>query len=146
MEKEQIKEKLQQLKEIISKSNPEILELKFGCEVEVENGKRFFITEMPEIYFRQDGDLMEILEYPTSPDAEANIYTITKILGRPISLADVCLAYLRKRENELWDWEKKKVRRETYFEDIVGKWDLEDDNLVNQDSETINFLWELLCK
>ena len=86
--------KLQQLKEIIWESNPEIMELKFGCEFYFtnEHDKKPILATVIE-----DSNYYFCNDYP---ETTAELYCgccnwkLGKILGRPITHAD-CLIALR---------------------------------------------------
>jgi hypothetical protein len=108
-------------------ANPEIVELKFGCEFEnVKTGARFII--------------------PTNGYPNDN----HKILGRPIRLADVLLAIENANGNiELATYGEplhighyEKPEREGYYSKAY--WNLRADDLEKQSEETISFLYELL--
>lgn len=137
--------KLQQIKEIIIKSNPEIVELKFGCEVTMGNKQIFFIVgRMP------NGDPITVKKEgaydPTKQGADVEkIDGKIQAIGRHIRLADVLLAVndrysfdgggwvLYKQEGKSWLGKGKKMF-----------WNLKDDNLDNQSEECIDFIYSIL--
>ena len=138
----------EKLKQIIIKANPSILELKFGCEVEVEKEKGFILQK-----------------YPISPPLlnEQSTYDIWlrdacgvverykswfKILGRPIRLADILLAIQKQEKDNKNKWTNKsqisllEESIKLLFTDKI-KWDLTKD-LDNQSDETKQFLQDIL--
>jgi hypothetical protein len=155
------------LKEVIQAANPEIMELKFGCEF-IEN-----ISVRPFLKKRKIVSLIDIDTgslYATTVKGK----TLTsyhknyldndcQILGRPIRLADVLFA-LNKRfeeytninrsanmpmvrsngsiypgmDKENTDWYSKIAQNDG------NVWNLKDDNLDNQSPECIKFLTDLL--
>lgn len=119
---------LEQLKKKIQEANPEIMEVKFGCEIRTP-----FTTYVIGKH---------------TPDKE----NVIEILGRPIRLADVLLAL----ENEYQAQDKSYavdgegtfifVNKDVEMTWVNGSWNLKSDSLDKQSPETINFLMELLCK
>lgn len=78
-----MKTKLQTIRQACIEANPEIVELKFGCEFE-SKGEKF-------IFIRDDGVSYQVMfpeEYVSGFARENDI----KIIGRPITLADVLMA------------------------------------------------------
>ncbi len=135
--------KLEQLKAIIQKANPEIMELKFGCETSegiVFTNQRGLKVE---IYIEGDG---RIEEYHISD---------LKILGRPIRLADVLIA-IGQTERQVdygygeWAVSSVTVDSKGNFVALGGldgascdaKWNLKE-TLDHQSEETLNFLFKL---
>lgn len=131
---------LEKIREACVKANPEIIELKFGCEVDYygertmavsneadyEQGKYIFVS--PEV----KGNNMVFLD-------DKNI----KIIGRPIRLADVLLV-LKECINISFSAEYSE-----FFEGDINTrtgifWNLRDDNLEYQSKETITFIAGLL--
>lgn len=123
--------KLSQLKEVIQKANPEIMELKFGCELEEDF--IFAWSNGPLTWIISDKGKGTLIQVP-------NISNY-KILGRPIRLADVLLALDKNGISASVD-----THGNMGFLPFKGhtEWDLIAD-LDHQSEETINFLWELLC-
>lgn len=129
------------LKQIIQEANPEIMELKFGCEIMISEDKKD--TE----YIMLSGAFC-CLKYYVSKiiDIRGMIKNIT-ILGRPIRLADVLLTLGEKYG---MDGTGMLLERQygTSAYDCAGMrtWNLKDDNLDNQTKETKEFLIKLLVK
>jgi hypothetical protein len=123
----------EQLKKVIQEANPEIMELKFGCEVIYEEKKCKYLHHV-EGWF-------DVL---LPPNYDKGILQVTnpklKILGRPIRLADVLLALdeLLVKENS-----GNRGRTERTMQ-ILDYWNLKDDNLDHQSEETKQFLIDLL--
>lgn len=159
-------ENYEKLKEVIQKANPEIMELKFGCEVIAPKGSVFIIigrrlegskklgghTSVQRKY-RTPGTVIAIQKDYFEAKLDRSQYVQTflpqqiKILGRPIRLADVLLA-MRGRikiENGL---EMMDVKGTYAFSDaqtsLIRPWNLKDDNLDNQSPECKEFLIKLL--
>jgi hypothetical protein len=123
----------ERLKQVIAEANPEIMELKFGCQLKDKEGTWKFVGpvtfatgEYISVWRDQSGLGKGRLEE-------------FKVLGRPIRLADVLLA-LGKRQYEVSFNEASNTER------VVEAWNLKDDNLDNQSKETKQFLIELLVK
>lgn len=122
----------QKLKEIIQKANPEIMELKFGCEVEVKSKKadnfKLLVSEIvDENCFKcSQGIFWESIDY--------------EIIGRPIRLSDVLMVINYRDFKVKNDWVYLGDAMQTRF------WNLKDDNLDNQSEETKQFLISLLVK
>jgi hypothetical protein len=127
-------------------ANPEIVELKFGCEAEYNKD-----LKMRWVYFGPDFDNLD------GPDCHRFVRTdgVTvfvnnldiktyKIFGRPIRLADVLLVLETLQKN----W--RTYVHSTFHEFCIvadnkeGAWNLRADDLEKQSDETINFLYELL--
>lgn len=147
--------KYQQLKEIIQEANPEIMELKFGCEVELQNYKNPL-----RIILWEEGIDYGVVSL-NARDGENQSFQkkhIIKILGRPIRLADVLLAIKnRKMQNVELDiyitkngYSQTEEIRFKYHCDLndyrLAIWNLKDDNLDHQSDTTKKFLIELLVK
>lgn len=127
-------DKYEELKRVIQEAVPEIMELKFGCEI--GDGEFNFII------YRETKKNFWVKE----TNARGSIYQFPKplkisiILGRPIRLADVLLT-IKKRSSKIM---------QIYVSDqevaTVSRWNLSDDNLDNQSDETKMFLYQLLVK
>ena len=137
---------IQKLKKVIQEANPEIMELKFGCEVirrKSDKEKQCFISDYYEdrngkrITLRgEGGNVYEIMEIVFKRDF--------KILGRPIRLADVLLALKKLEPNHF----QEAIRDLIIGKDIKGKivyWNLKKD-FDNQSDECKEFLIKLLVK
>lgn len=139
----------EKLKEVIQQANPEIMELKFGCEVTF-GGELHVVIKQPDYYNKNE--LMTICgqyirDWEVLPKGK-------EILGRPIRLADVLFTSAIT---------KAIVSDYLIITDagafIIGKalggftvpetdihWNLKDDNLDHQSDETKQFLIDLLVK
>ena len=119
--------KLDQLKKKIQEAVPEIMELKFGCEViEKINGKKS-ISKLDSWYIDQ------------SKIGQEN-FNFTEILGRPIVWDDIALTL----ESDM-NWFITRQGRFFYKGDEVAIWEW-GKPLDQQPEETIDFLWEVICK
>lgn len=135
--------KLNELKEKITEAVPEIMELKFGCEIETETLKykhckscyQELREEKKEIiwsinyFIKQKKDEIYLFNYLDNFQRidikEVNL----RIIGRPITLEDVLVA---EKTNLVINRMK-----------IVEKWQL-NKSLSEQSKETIDFLHKLL--
>lgn len=144
---------LQKLKEVIQKANPEIMELKFGCEVEVKT----YSGNVTKVIYLDEGGSGVYVSHPSLKSKTAFFekfdysiagfkkYILKEILGRPIRLADVLLAikadvYIDSDGFFLIMLDDNDVRK------VGAKWNLQKNNLDDQSPETIKFLLDLLCK
>ena len=136
----------QQYKEVrdeITKANPSILDLRFGCEID-DLGKRYFLTEntpnSTKDWFTSDRRIVS-LEMLT----QANH---TEIIGRKITLEDCLIALREKRSHEFHTADvptTMKFGKEMDLENkkLLSLWEMGKD-LANQSKETISFLYQLL--
>jgi len=142
------------LKKLIQKAVPEIMELKFGCEVNtnlktsLKHNKSFKVSKS-KIVGKGECKNFHIgiweciwLEVPQNT---------LKILGRPITLADVLIALNKKKDDDYWyscttEGEIRKewniIGREHHGIESCG-WNLKED-LDNQSDEVIEFLYSLI--
>lgn len=127
-------DKLQKLTKAIQKAVPEIMELKFGCRILTTRGKELFVSN-------------ENIDIIKSFDTEI------EILGRPITLEDVLVAMRKKHDRDITidargvflsyeDDEKLDTRN---FLQTDFSWQL-NKPLHEQSKETIDFLYDLICK
>jgi hypothetical protein len=135
----------EKLKEVIQQANPEIMELKFGCEVKVKIGT--FISKFGKnhniinfnVTCKTNGGYFVTSSYDASRHISED--SIVKILGRPIRLADVLLATI---DTVMLIGA---LSGDTITFAVFGKvafWNLKDDNLDHQSAETKQFLIDLL--
>lgn len=131
-----ISDKKEAVRQAIIKAVPGILDLKPGCEIEgggliVRNGWVYWNT--------REGDFL-IDNYDWDED--------TKIIGRPITLATVLIAYTNQvrvnPSNPVFEIQIEMVQE--MYGKISGMWKLKDDDFDHQSEETISFLHELLCE
>lgn len=141
-------DKYEELKRVIQEAVPEIMELKFGCEI-----KRFFNTcstrckcnfEVGVCVDDSEKDAVHYYKYPEPPTyINEREY---ENLGRPIRLADILLALQRKGKPCLVDAVGIFYDLKTKPLNIGKAYDLDHDNLDNQSNETKEFLYNLLIK
>ena len=128
---------IDKLKQVIQEANPEIMELKFGCEYE-------------HVVQDEEGNAeltLGLYGYTGTPDKDKT----EKILGRPIRLADVLMVISKTKEMIMVDW---KGQFREFGEDCsalrnneyMPKWNLKDNNLDNQSEATKQFLIDILVK
>lgn len=129
----------EELRQVIIKANPEIMELKFGCEIMCGFSKAFIITD-------HNKDTVTAF-FPTRnspPDFDFISKSEILILGRPIRLADVLLAYQKLKDRHILF----SLTSQGGFQIKQGEpsscWNLKDDNLDRQSDETQEFLYNLL--
>jgi len=123
---------IDQLKQIIQKANPEIMDYKEGC--------RFKGGVMIDSYYAFDFENEAVFD---------NLDGLEEVTGRPIRLADVLLAMANK-------WHKKLITTFsvsgpiTFWQETdeypiqLFLWNPLDDNLDNQSEATKQFLINLL--
>ncbi len=139
------KDQYSELKNKIVEAVPEIMELKFGCRVLLEDDVVWTIYESM-------GDSVGVIHNHERRCPSKN--QITKIIGRPITLADVLLA-LEKTHGHIAE---HLITSSGRFGVISGEdretgaihqfscsWDLTKD-LDDQSDATKQFLYDLLCK
>lgn len=158
-------QKLEAVRKACIKANPEIVELKFGCEFYQKHRKTGEVLsdavyvfvgrgiDVRETSFcltnRYAGDAIGCYDGYASYEvqSEKNMAGYIEIIGRPIRLADVLLALNRKSNTSgywavdttgAWLDMRKSVRH------IMSEWNLRKDSLDEQSEETISFLYELL--
>lgn len=142
-------EQLQQLKEVIQKAVPSIMELEVGCQLKRKDRNNWIANVLSSPCF-VEGELN--IEYQPSPDdfwcnvshTPEQIKDEYIILGRPIRLADVLLALQRNQKPCLVD-------AIGIFYDLNGNalnigraYDLDNDDLSKQSEEMQQFLFDLL--
>lgn len=137
----------QKLKQVIQQANLEIMELKFGCEI-LNSGIHFMVVDLTPsgepITVKKEG----AYDSQKPPGVHLDKYVNkTKILGRPIRLADVLLAIKEKSGIDgFWI----KTGNGMQFKKSIGAliwemWNLQDDNLDHQSDECKEFLIRLLA-
>jgi hypothetical protein len=142
-------EKLEELKKVIIKANPEIVELKFGCKFTLINEhwkkKDNFICKVvgkniwAAIDNEECGHSLEEIEKEGKFEGSGDF--IGKIIGRDIQFGDILITWESKNEN-------KKMKLEVVMAKlflIYSGWNLKE-NLDGQDKKTISFLYDLLVK
>lgn len=136
------------VKEACVKANPEILELKFGCEIKSKHTTLRYVG-------KDKGQIALIVE---NGDAKNALMIVDKlgdveILGRPIHLADVLLTMRDVDAEKIWGVD---VSSGEFFGQSMSdgspiykkgaQWNLRKDSLINQSDETLSFLAQLLEK
>lgn len=167
-------EQINFIREKCIEANPEIVELKFGCEVEIpyameewwsgpfivfgetwvcNKHKRFREECMAE----EDGCTGEDGVMVISGDEEAwteiklKATELKTILGRPIRLADVLLAIDHETDEGIAITRQGRFLQledsgwRTQLNGLHG-WNLRNDNLTEQSDETVDFIYQLLAK
>jgi hypothetical protein len=129
-----MKKELSLIREKCIAANPEIMELKFGCEVGTVTGSEGYLRGP---ILRKSGPGFDT-EWgyfnPISPNVD--------VLGRPVRLADVLVAYIHfGAPAQIVADAKKHLDNELQ---IVFSWNLRADDLEKQSDETISFLYDLL--
>lgn len=127
-------QKLEAVRQACIKANPEIVELKFGCDVEIVIGS----VACPATIVQKNyaGNWLVLIAGQTATYKDKQIY---KIIGRPIRLADVLLALN-------WKW----IAITSTGSFMVGsaesslRWDLLADDLTKQSPEMVDLLYGLL--
>ena len=143
---------IDKLKEVIQKANPEIMELKFGCDVMAAKPSGLFQATIIE----QIGLLFVVWFWDSEGDVKNFTKESLKILGRPIRLADVLIALSKKKRDyeiaitanmDVGDFLEIQSQLEdgevTYLSANIS-WNLQKDNLDDQTKETKKFLTDLL--
>jgi len=128
----------EQLRKIIIASNHSLLELSFGCEV--EGGKISRKVYSPD----WKCECMEIIDGKNSqilPVGEI------KIIGHPITLADVLIALEKQNSQAGYETERGFIECVDYQWSLIGKeeifWNLKN-TLTEQSEETQKWLLEVL--
>jgi hypothetical protein len=134
----------EQLKSVIQAANPEIMELKFGCEVYLSVGQNIHRNGLAKAVILYTTENFVHTCSDTFGYYKTEHEIIKSVLGRHIRLADVLLALGKKYDSK------------TYTVDLAGgfqkigtgwllcQWDLADDNLDHQSNEMKRCLIELL--
>lgn len=123
-------------------AQPEITELKFGCEVKIK---------VKDDWHKDSGVVYHILDRNTASVDES--YRLVErwnseyhpscfeVLGRPIRLADVLLVlgngWTRNRQTKIYDLDQK-------CQAVVCQWSMTKDDLAKQSEETLTFIAGLL--
>lgn len=134
-------EQLQKIREKCIEANPEIMELKFGCRVEINADE--YDTYFCTIIERDSWSNVK-LQIPERDDLWMATDLIDKILGRPIRLADILRAIA---ENTGIHARSLVFNGEAIYFNSWGRdklWNLREDNLTRQSEETIEFIYNLL--
>lgn len=128
-----MKEHIQAIRAACIKANPEIVELKFGCEIELYDVKQKVIS------YKRNNWRLTTDKSDCKMDASELKEKVT-ILGRPIRLADVLLAIPRSIR------ERMEINHSAFGIYSQGHefWNLLKDDLSLQTPETLSFIADLL--
>lgn len=145
--------KLQLLTDRICELVPDIKELRFGCRI-IDGIRGNGIIVGVEAMYPETDSYLQIYE-ATPKRVELSPLGLWKIIGRDITLADVLLA-LKKSDEDY------PIHIDFFFDDgdsvtitqakghpIINKkgtWNLTKNALHEQDEETIDFLYSIICK
>ena len=118
-------QKIEHLRELIAEACPDVMELKFGCEIRNKNGA------VETIATYSNYGHFTVVGGSSIPSIESDII---EILGSPIGIAEVLRAWnnsdsyplITKAPDELWD--------------IYCVWDLSHDRIEDQKLSTIDFI------
>lgn len=137
--------KIKELREIIIKANPEIVELKFGCRLK----NKYQSDDNPyqiKTFIKKSGKLYKCREFD-GRDFHSEPDTF-EIIGRPITLVDVLKSMQGKSTKCIGvDMNGYFLNTNLQATDLIqldDRWDLSKD-LDNQPKETLTFLHNLLC-
>ncbi len=141
---------IDKLKQAIQKANPEIMELKVGCKVGIANEPKPWAKQAMLVGHNPDNGLMYFAESDGSIFYTRGLKKEYKILGRPITLADVLIAI--EEEIKTQAESEHSENQANYYQQHIGlaysfileKWNLQKDNLDDQTDETKKFLTDLL--
>lgn len=128
--------KLEIIKKRVVEVFPKIMELSFGCEIKTKwNTEAVIIGKCTRFKFEEK----YLYHYGKSTASYLLRNAITEIIGRPIHLADILLAYEENKTDNHSDFKRNRIL-------LLNSWNFKDDNLKNQSSETIDFIHSLLIK
>lgn len=127
-------EKYEKLKTFIRKSNPNTLDLNFGCKLLRKKGGDTYMV-ISDKGFARDEKVIWITSYPfgsmTVEIEKIGVGKDFEIIGQPIRLADVTLALSKMYQTQSFN-----------FLRVVAFWDLKNDDLDSQNEECLIFLYE----
>ena len=143
------KDKTEEIRKACIASNPEIIELKFGCEF-LEKGEKYIIlnagTPIKRSVVVGDKEKSNTFVFARWCDDErmfeGELTGSEEIIGRPIRLADVLLALQKGSTNKRYIFIA--LGGPDKLMDLILLWNLKDNNLENQSPETIDFIHGLL--
>ena len=143
---------IKQIRKKCIEANPEIVELKFGCEIEIPKLNNFTfkgiifklkLSKTPHYVGVAYGSMYRESEnFSHEREIHFDDLVEKKIIGRPIRLADVLFTVAQKAPplfSQQVIMEAEEPRK------ILGMWNLKDDNLEHQSKETIEFIHSFLC-
>lgn len=145
-----IEQNIKKIREACIEANPDIVALKFGCEVKIGGGFKRLVWQ---ILFNDDEDCDRISHVLTESDRIGMVQispveSLEEIIGRPIRLADVLTA-IRESGNGLWGVTDDGVfiqvdENLNIYEIRKESWPLSNDNLNEVSDETASFIANLL--
>lgn len=138
---------LQKIREIIIKSNPEIVKLKRGCKIEWRAKNVILIGVILNKNYA--GNFLIDTGFTSGNTTTIKKDKIREIIGRPIRLSDVMeTIHIKTNVNYAIDIfgyfliESQMGNYKTIYS--TKSWNLEDDNLDNQSKECIDFIHKIL--
>ena len=136
---------IEEIRKACIEANPEIMELKFGCEVKHLVGDELLGTVVGTEDTKQILYITYALHYPNKTSVLHWHTENCKILGRAIRLTDVLLAIpkhgleLNSSANFLYCEYVDGKNEEVHFD-----WNFQKDRLEDQSEETLSFIANLL--
>ena len=134
-------DKIKIIREACIKANPEIVELKFGCEVK-KDGEVYTVTIVKDTgTFKNTLEDYLLCVSKSGQAAALEKWVRIEIIGRPIRLPDILLVIPEKFG---WAVMGKKYCFFSENGTPICDWNLKDDNLEHQSPETIKFINDIL--
>lgn len=133
--------KLEYIKEQCRKTNPEIVELKFGCRIVDFMHGEAVIVGIEEYDKKESNCYYQFYDEIPNPMINLSPYHNWTILGRDIRLADCILACELKL---LGKHKSMNYPQASKLLGVINWWNKRQDSLDLQSQETIDFLAELL--
>ena len=133
--------KLEQIREIIIKNNPSILDLVFGCYISGEGlHNALLVRNLPETDNHYHFEV-----FVGGYEIRRRVYfkDNMKIIGRTITLSDVLRAIESKHNMPIQTMGIYEEDEHPLY-DLMDVWNLSDNNLNNQSKETISFIYKIL--
>lgn len=132
-------DKIEAIRQACIKANPQIVELKFGCDFEWkgqggDKGKFLGTT--------REGRFILFFSKQSESHDEELFKKHCEIIGRPIRLADVL--YVNRSKKFPGAANNMTLLERPIATDIVANWNLLKDDLTLQSEETIDFIHNLL--
>lgn len=136
-----MKNSLSIVRDAVIRAVPEIVELKFGCQIEKDGEIYSLAVETDYGIFEKtlEGYWMCVSQSGQAVSLSKGVRT--NVLGRPIRLGDVLVAIDDKVNS--WDFVCHANGVMT-FHRTEAKWNIRNDSLEAQSPETISFLADLL--
>lgn len=136
-------EKIEFIRSKAIEANPSIKDLVFGCEVKVTNDIGYYIGEF------LNANYVQFPKYSVPQCLNKKDIEIQEIIGRQIRLADVLLAINNRGEQFITClisstghfYQRSALPLVTA---TAETWDLKNDDLTKQSSDTVDFIYSLL--